>query len=158
MKSLMLRKNIFNHLIKDAFFLSIILSLIGCGYVSSGIWEDDPGNWERVFRSAPPDSLIVIHSKYWRSPHWSYEFGYYFQIAANHELMSQLFAQNELMRLKGEEAGAAINDILDAPPEWFLPKEINAYEVWVQVKNTESNFLLFVDIHTGDLYLADYQF
>jgi hypothetical protein len=55
----------------------------GCGYLKSGTWEDDPANWKRAFKSSKPDDVVVTHSRYWRAPHWSYEAGYVFEIAAN---------------------------------------------------------------------------
>jgi hypothetical protein len=49
---------------------SLVL-VTGCGYLKSGTWEDDPANWERAFRSAKPEDVAVVHSRCWRSPHWS---------------------------------------------------------------------------------------
>jgi hypothetical protein len=55
----------------------------------------------RVFDDNSATVLIRDHSRYWRSPHWSYEAGYVFEIAANTALRQQLFSQNRLAKLEG---------------------------------------------------------
>src|SRR5882757_5268739 len=48
----------------------------------AGTWEDDPKNWYRAFNEAQPSDVKVVHSKYWRSNHFTYEFVYYFEVEA----------------------------------------------------------------------------
>ena len=85
----------------------------------SGTWDDDPKNWGRAFRSTKPPDVRVIHSRYWRSAHWSYEFQYFFEIAPNAGLKQQLFAANKLRRLVGDEAVAARANRFRDAPSWF---------------------------------------
>ena len=136
--------------------LGLAFCLSGCGFFSSGTWEDDPGNWKRAFRSRKPDDVVVVHSKYWRSPHWTYEFEYFFQIEHNDKVKKQLFEQNEVVRLQGEEAEEAKKHFFDEPPKWFAPKAIQEYEVWVFRDEPDRNFKVFVDKKTGCLFLTDY--
>jgi uncharacterized membrane protein YjjB (DUF3815 family) len=63
----------------------------GCGYVMAGTWVDGPGNWSRAFASTKPPDVSVVHSKYWRSPHWSFEFAYFFEIAPSPALTQSQF-------------------------------------------------------------------
>jgi hypothetical protein len=137
--------------------LSQLLCLCGCGYFSSGTWEDDPNNWGRAFSSKKPDNVIILHSKYWRSPHWTYEFQYFFEIEQNDDLKKQLFTKNKLVRLEGEAAKEAIDKFFGDSPKWFAPKTVENYEVWGYEDKVPNNFRFLVDKVTGNIYLADYQ-
>ena len=137
--------------------LALLLCPLGCGYFSSGTWEDDPANWERAFRSRKPDDVVVLHSKYWRSPHFTYEFQYFFEIQRNDELQKQLFAENSLVRLEGADAMSAKQRFCGEAPEWFAPKSVDEYEVWAYADEPKGNFRVFVDKQTENLFLTDYQ-
>ena len=131
----------------------LILLSSGCGYVMSGKWDDDPKNWDRAFRSTKPPEVTVVHSRYWRSPHWTYEFEYFFEIAPNDALKKQLFTAN-LRQLTGKDAVEARPG--DAPP-WFVPKSLASYEVWVSADDPTSHFKVFIDKTSGHMFLTDYQ-
>ena len=140
-----------------AILLGLLLYLTGCGYVSSGTWEDDPANWGRAFESVKPDDVVVVHSKYWRSPHWTYEFQYFFEIEPNDALRKQLFTENKLVQLAGKEAAKAKRDSFGEAPKWFVPDSVESYEVWMYADRKASNFRVFVEKATGKLFLTDYQ-
>ena len=127
-----------------------------CGYFASGTWEDDPGNWERAFQSKKPDDVTVLHSKYWRSAHWTYEFQYFFEIEHNGVFQGQLFTQNKLVRVEGKDALEAKSNFFGEPPAWFAPKTMDKYEIWVY-RDHQGNFRIFVDTETGNLFLTDDQ-
>ncbi len=133
------------------------LALAGCGYAMAGTWDDDPGNWGRAFSSTKPPDVEVLHSKYWRSAHWTFEFQYFFHLRRNDPLRRQLIEQNKLVRLEGEAASKARSDSFGENPAWFLPGGIGEYEVWVIGGNPNSHFRLFFRKATGDLFLADWQ-
>ena len=60
--------------------LTLLVSLcVGCH--RSGTWNDNPKNWERAFGQKPPKDLKIVHSQYWRSPHFTLEFEYFFEFA-----------------------------------------------------------------------------
>src|SRR6266516_3732414 len=69
--------------------------------------------------------------KYWRSPHWSYEFEYYFEIGPNSKLKEQLFGENKLRQVNGGDAAKIKNNVFGDAPSWFAPKDVAEYEVWV---------------------------
>jgi hypothetical protein len=52
---------------------SAILVLTGCG----GTWVDDKRNFDRVFGFGKIPDVQVVHSYYWKSPHWSTEYQYF---------------------------------------------------------------------------------
>jgi hypothetical protein len=137
-----------------AFFLVLAA---GCGYLKSGTWEDDPGNWQKAFRTIKPDDVVVVHSRYWRSPHWSYEAGYMFEIAANDALRQQLFRENRLVRLEGPAAADSKQLCFTECPPWFAPKAIEQYDVWGYAEEPKGNFRVLIDRDTGTIFMTDFQ-
>jgi hypothetical protein len=101
--------------------------------------------------------VVVLHSRYWRSAHWTYEFQYFFEIKRNDDLKDQLFTQNKLIRLYNEDAIEAMYDFFGERPVWFVPKDVDKYQVWVYEGETGSHFRVFVDKETGNLFLTDYR-
>ena len=134
-----------------------LVLLAGCGYFKAGTWEDDPGNWERAFNSSRPPDVVVVHSRYWRSPHWSHEFEYFLEIVPTPELREQLFTRNQLHEIKGVEAETAKSGFFGDKPPWFIPGEATQYEVWVYKEKPGGNFRVFVNKHNGHLFLTDHQ-
>src|SRR5262245_59192054 len=127
---------------------TIVIALtwqVGCGYFMAGRWQDDPKNWARVFHSEKPPDVVVVHSEYWRSPHWSYEMEYFFEIAPNAALHSQLFSKNGLRRLVGSDASNVKGDVFGAVPSWFAPKSPEDYEVWVYSDDSAGHFKVLID-------------
>ena len=141
-----------------AFFFLLFQS--GCGYLVSGTWEDDPKNWQRAFHTQKPDNVVVLHSKYYRSPHFTYEFQYFFEIEQNDLLEEQLFTQNELVKIEDEEHAKeeATSGVLVNAPEWFVPKKLRQYDMWRFKDEPQRNFRVFIDRQTGNLFLTDYLF
>jgi hypothetical protein len=129
----------------------------GCGYFMSGTWEDDPKNWGRAFDSIQPPDVTVVHSKYWRSPHWSYEFEYFFEIVPSAELKQQLFSDNSLRQLVGAEASKAQAGVPHGSLSWFVPESSAGYEVWVFADDPRSRFMVFIDKESGHLFMTDSQ-
>ena len=67
--------------------LSVLLLLLsGCG----GTWVDDPGNFKRLFGGPPPKDIQVLHTYYWKSPHWTNEYQYFFALRTFLRFLSQL--------------------------------------------------------------------
>lgn len=143
---------------RTASCLAVLISLCGCGVSEAGTWENDPGNWERAFQSTQPGDVVVAHSWYWRSSHWTDEFEYFFEIEPNDKLKERLFARNDLLKLEAEDAAAAKDDSFNAQPAWFAPKAGEAYEVWVYADRPESHFRIFIDKETGAFFLTNYLF
>jgi hypothetical protein len=143
---------------KAAAVLAVLVLLsTACGYAMSGTWNDDPENWHRAFRSTRPSDVVVVHSRYWRSPHWSYEFEYFFEIAPNAALKQQLFTANTLRQLTGKDAVEARARVFGDAPPWFAPKSLASYEVWVPADDPRSNFKVIIDKASGHIFLTDYQ-
>jgi hypothetical protein len=130
----------------------LVLAAAGCR--SSGSWEDDPGNWAKAFKSSKPDHVVVVHSRYWRSPHFTLEFESFFHIQANEDLREQLFTANSMHRVDKPDAETPDEyfSFFQEKPAWFLPKPRERYEVWVS-----GGFHVYIDKDNGDLFLQECQ-
>ena len=133
--------------------LLLVTAIVGCGYAKSGTWDDDAGNWERVFGEEKPDSVVLVHSRYWRGPHFTMEFAYFLEIEKNTDLQARLFKNNKLRRLEGD---AASSSHFGEKPAWFLPKSTEDYDVWTY-EDPPRTFRLFIDRETGEIFMSDYQ-
>lgn len=140
--------------------LAAVVLGTGCGYSQSGTWNDDPDNWERAFNSTKPPDVEVVHSYYWRSPHWTYEFEYFFEVAPTPELSAQLFGEeNQLVQVGSAVPNPSINHFTE-PPAWFVPGNTGGYDVWTPGKGPRAggNLQVFVDKDNGHLFLTNHQF
>ena len=139
---------------KSIFVIGLVL-LSGCH--RSGTWIDSPGNWNRAFNSRKPLDVVVVHSKYWRSPHWTYEFEYFFQIRSNAMLAAQLMTRNNLVQIDGTNAINLMEQYFGEKPDWFIPRGHDAYETWIYDSEPRGNFRVFVDKQSHDMFLSDNQ-
>jgi hypothetical protein len=71
---------------------------------SAGTWEDDPKNWYRAFHEEQPSEVKVVHSKYWRSDHFTVEFIYYFEVEATPKWRDNFLAKHNLQQVSPETA------------------------------------------------------
>ncbi|HXA05378.1 MAG TPA: hypothetical protein VNY30_11090 [Bryobacteraceae bacterium] len=132
----------------------VVIAAVGCGYVKSGHWDDDASNWNRAFGQPVPKGWNIVHSRYWRYPHFTYEGGYYFHVRVSGEAR-QLVMQPDYIRLRTEEAH--MQGPCDAQPPWFAPKGFGEYEVW-GAKDGTGNYRILIDPKTSDVFLMDCQF
>lgn len=97
----------------------------------AGTWEDDPKNWYRAFHEEPPGEVKVVHSKYWRSDHFTVEFMYYFEMEAAPEWRDKYLAKHNLQRVSPETARSfRMNHSSKETPAWFAPDPVDRYDVW----------------------------
>lgn len=134
----------------------VALALIFAGCHESGTWQNDTKNWKRAFGSAQPKDIKIVNSWYWRSPHFTYEFEYFFQLGPNDAFRQKVIGSGNLLditpatKAEGEEA----QRFFHSKPTWFIPKAIDQYEIW-RGKPPQENFRIFIDRATGDLFLTD---
>ena len=128
-----------------------------CGYARSGRWDDQPENWYRAFQTTKPADVVIVHSRYWRAPHWTYEAGYLFEIQSNAAFREQLFSQNRLRKLRDDEIRKAPRPCFGECPSWFAPKRLQQYDIWTYADDQHSNFRLLIDKETGTIFLGDHQ-
>jgi hypothetical protein len=121
----------------------------GCGYFSNGTWEDDPKNFKRAWGVPKPADVQMVHSWYWRSPHWTREEAYFFEFRKHDAFFQGFVSANSL-----ERVFPTPTDLLQrftfAPPAWFLPKPLDAYETW-SAKRCDA--WLLRDKATGEIFI-----
>ena len=97
----------------------------------AGTWEDDPKNWYRAFNEEQPAQVKVVHSKYWRSNHFTYEFIYYFEVQATPEWRDAFLRKKNLALVSPSSARSfRTNNHSDDTPNWFAPDPVDIYDVW----------------------------
>jgi hypothetical protein len=131
-------------------FFTVLLLLTAC---SSGTWEDDSKNWERIYNQDKPDNVNVIHSWYWRSSHWSYEYEFYIETDSNKQILESFISKADLVQIEDPTKVPTYELFPDDKPKWFVPKPLDKYEVWTG----NGFFKLFIDKETGHLYWCDSQ-
>src|SRR5690348_13155130 len=108
-------------------FAIVLLLITGC---SSGTWEDDEDNWERIYNQEKPDHVKVVHSWYWRSPHWTYEFEFYLETEPNKQILEAYMSAGDLFQVKDPIQAPEYELYPSEKPKWFVPKSLDKYEVW----------------------------
>lgn len=142
--------------IRSFYFVFLFLITMGsCGYLSSGTWENDDKNWERAYDFPLPDSIELLHSWYWRSPHWSLEQALYFEIKYNEGVKNSYILDPTIVELPYSDT-IEINFFREKP-KWFLPKSFKSYDIWKGNKDSFDNFLLFIDKEEGNIFWTDCQ-
>jgi hypothetical protein len=128
--------------------VAVLLILTGCG----GTWVDDDRNFQRVFGFDKPNDVQVLHSFYWKSAHWSTEYRYYISLRASSQFASSL-TDARLMRPAAPEF--APDSCGSDRPDWFAPKSMTKYEMWVSKENL--SYYVFRDKDDGVIYACDEQ-
>ena len=126
--------------------MALLVSAAGCG----GTWVDDPGNFKRVFGFPEPDGVRMLHSYYWKSPHWSTEYSYFIAVQASSKFVAGL-TSNELMT--GVKPDPKMLETCGTRPPWFLPKPLASYEAWLP--KTQMGYRVFRDRSDGTLFVCD---
>lgn len=100
---------------------------------NAGTWEDDPQNWNRAFNQPQPADIRVVHSKYWKSDHFTDEFAYYFELHASPEWKDAFLKKRSVQLVPPAEARSYRQNMHDdLTPAWFAPDPVENYEVWDQ--------------------------
>jgi hypothetical protein len=125
------------------------------GVAAAGTWEDDPKNWRRAFNEEPPAGVNVVHSKYWRSDHFTYEYIYYFEVEATPEWRANFLKQRQFELVAATNAWRfGESDLSDRNPGWFAPGPVEKYEVWDKPQYHGS---VWIDKTNGHMFFYDSQ-
>ncbi len=123
------------------------------GIRNAGTWEDDPRNWFRAFGEEQPTQVKVVHSKYWRSNHFTKEFIYYFEVEATTEWRDAFLTKRELTQVHPSVARSfRMNTHSDDIPGWFAPDPVELYDVWDKAGYFGS---IWINKTNGHIYFYD---
>ncbi|MBM4156894.1 MAG: hypothetical protein FJ221_18000 [Lentisphaerae bacterium] len=127
----------------------------GCGR-RAGTWSDDPGNWRRIFQGPKPAKVEMVHSWYWRSPHFTMEFEYFVVIASNGTFWADLTRDGALEAVTDPAAReASTNGFFHARPAWFAPGPLEDYDILRFAREPRQNFRVLRHRATGTVHLHD---
>lgn len=122
------------------------------GLSHSGTYEDDPMNWSRAFNGQVcPKEVTVNHSRYTRSPHFTYEAEYFFELKLPESFLKEWITGQKLVQTTPTQD----NNRSDGSPPWFRPKSHSSYDMWLPQDDSWSNFRLFQDRETKIVYVTD---
>jgi len=99
----------------------------------------------------------VIHSRYARFPHFTYESEYFFHIQANVALHDQLLKGIDLIHVEdiNEEKQFLWHNM--KKPAWFLPKPLEEYDLWRCQDRAQCTYTVFIDNDNSDIFITDSQ-
>ena len=121
----------------------------------AGTWEDDPLNWYRAFKERPPAQVKVIHSKYWRSSHFTYEFIYYFEVEASPKWRDEFLKKRGQTQVSPATARSfRTTTSSDMTPNWFAPDPVELYDVWDRAGDFGS---VWINKTNGHIFFYDIQ-
>jgi len=136
--------------------LLVALVLTGCGPLVSGTWSDDPKNWKRAFgESRPNDGISIVHSWYMRTPHFTAEFAWFFELELSEEAKKELITNSELTKLTNTAPEGLRSRMYQNRPSWFLPEPLAAFDVFES--KIHRDFLIFVAKVGGRSFWTSYQ-
>ena len=126
--------------------LLITVILMGCG--PSGTWSDDPKNWKRAFGEARPvEGVTVVHSWYMRTPHFTAEFAWFFELTLSDKVKRNLIESPGLRRLPLFSTEDLKLRVFSDRPGWFKPEPLSDYDVFEST--TDPGFFMLVQKSGG---------
>lgn len=135
--------------------LAFLFFSIGCGYFKAGQWDDDSRNWQRAFGGPVPNGWSVLHSRYWRFPHWTYEGGFYFDVKVPPGWRQKLMNRPDLIKYEPSQSTDMDGACLERP-KWFAPGSVTSYDVWTS--HGTGNYRLFVEKEGSEVFFSDCQY
>jgi hypothetical protein len=122
----------------------------------AGTWNDDPKNWYRAFEEEQPADVNIIHSQYWRSDHWTYEYMYFFEVQATPEWRDKFLKERNALPVPPDKARSFRTQVFgDSTPDWFAPDPVDIYEVWDERPGYFGT--IWINKDNGHIYFWDSQ-
>jgi len=134
--------------------IPLLILTVSCNF-DYGTWEDDDKNWQRAFNSplSPSDSFNIIHSHYWRSPHFTFEHGFFFQLEHTARVEKIFLSGKDLIKMDSTEYNTI--HFFGDKPTWFVPEDYMYYDIW---KSSDyPNYFLFIDKKKKTISFAEFQ-
>jgi hypothetical protein len=132
------------------------LLFAGCGPFVAGTWRDDPKNWKRAFgESRPAEGISIVHSWYMRTPHFTAEFAWFFELELSEAAKKELVSSPELTKLTGASTEGISLQIYPERPTWFSPEPPSAFDVYES--KSDRDFLIFIEKNGRRSFWTRYQ-
>jgi hypothetical protein len=118
------------------------------------MWEDDPENWKRAFKSAPPNTVKVVHSIYWEHPYIIfYDAGWAFQLKVSDEYKRRLTSSHGIAKVHPEDRIDLLESPVFSKTLWYIKKPLDKYDVWISI-DPDTYYRIFIDKETGDVFIS----
>ena len=120
----------------------------------AGEWADDPQNFVRAWDTPCPDGVVVLHSSYWRSGHFTREEVLFFQFGASETFRNRFIQSNDFVPV--DPADVTSGGYCRPTPSWFLPGPPSRYRAWsVPPRPAREGSPPFIaeDLNTGVLFV-----
>ena len=124
--------------------LLTLVFAVGC----SKAWIDDEGNYRRAYGFDKAPYIQIVHSYYSTSRWGRKDPRYFFAQRLPEELVQKLVADGT-MRSETPDSRARYG-CGGKPPDWFVPKSADHYEMWVY--KDFSGIRMFRDKDNGTIY------
>lgn len=120
---------------------ALALLVVGC---SAGTWENDSKNWSRAFHEdRPADGIEVVRSWYMRTPHFTAEFAWFFELRVTPEVKRGIAEAEGFQKVVDLTDGEYARHLFEPVPAWFTPGPLAQYDVY---QSDESrNFIILVE-------------
>ena len=97
----------------------------------------------------------MVHSWYWRSPHFTMEFEYFAVVASNEVFWAELNRGGALEPVDRDARAASTNGFFHARPAWFAPGPLEDYDIRQFSAEPRQNFRVFRHRTSGVVHLHD---
>ena len=114
-----------------ACFLPVLAMLLmaGCG----STWVDDAANFKRIYGFDKPNGVQVMPSYYWKAPKWrGTNYRYYIAQRGPVGFATDTAMGSAMMKREPSNSSARLG-CGAAPPDWFVPKAPEQYDMWVSI-------------------------
>ena len=135
-------------------FILILLLALLTACAPAGEWTDDPRNFVRAWGTPCPAGVVVLHSWYWRSWHFTREEVLFFQFGASETFRDHFIQSNAFVPV--DPASISSGGYCRPTPSWFLPGPPSRYRAWSVPPHPSregSPPLIAEDLNTGVLFV-----
>jgi hypothetical protein len=108
--------------------LAVSLLLAGCW---AGTWTDDPHNWSRAFHEdASAPGIRILRSWYTRTPHFTAEYAWCFELELSPERKMQILEQKDFPKVASLSDRWVHDRLGYGFPSWCPPKPLSEYDAY----------------------------
>ena len=118
---------------------------------------DDSKNWKRAFHdSKPPKGVTIVHSLYRCESYVPREEDWVFELKLTPEVRKMILDKHGFKHPESDDAWM-IEALKKEQPDWFLPKPMENYEVWIWAIDSCTFEGAFEDKQSGNFFVAGAQ-
>lgn len=130
------------------FFICFILLNVSCS--NNAVDTSDSQEAYRLWAGeSAPKNIRVLHGRYWRSPHWSYEFEVFLHIRASMDWKARFKEENNL------QESLQLLELPNNTPNWF---KLDPGAALFSPNGTNTGPFYFENPGNDEVYIYEVQF